>query len=123
MSDILISYKDFSYEENPQIITWLQMFLIKYYENSHESLMFLDELSSEWKVNSQIDIYKYIIPDDSSFAKEKQVELIHFLEQALTFLITLNYDQLSKYINSDVLSQRNFERIKENLIKHINLVS
>jgi hypothetical protein len=123
MSEILISYKDFSYEENPQIITWLQLFLIEYYEHSCERLEFLDELSSEWKVNSKIDIYKYIIPDDSSSSKEKQVELIHFFQQALTFLITLNYNQLSRYINSDVLTQRNFERIKENLIKHINLLS
>ena len=116
MAYVNIQFGNYSFEENPGFITWLQLFLIKLLEEQEACPEWIQELKEEWELNAQIDIYKYFFDADQLDTNDKKNWASSFIQYAINKLDSMSLDDFSQFINTDIDANVNFERIKKILL-------
>jgi methionyl-tRNA formyltransferase len=116
MAYISVKYKQFSFEENPGLITWIQLFLIKYIDSIEERPAWTNDMKEEWVMNSEIEIYKYFLDETILDEEGKITWSINFIDKALNELNIMTLEQFALYIGEDISSDVDFERLKKILL-------
>lgn len=110
MANVSIKYNGLSFEENPQVVTWIQLFLIKYLsEKKNES--WIDSIIQELELNSKIDVYKYVFDEDSLNTKEKEDWALNLLNDSENFISQMTILEFAKYINDNIDSNFDINRL------------
>ncbi len=122
MAEVDIEYKENSFEENPQIITWIQLFLVRLLKSYEPRTEWIANLIKEWEYNSKIDIYKYFFDDKILFSKEKEEWAIKFLKLALLKMKEMNLDEFSEYIDDEISEKVSYKRLMNVIENLINMI-
>jgi len=117
MASIDIEYKGMSFEENPGLITWVQLFLIKELRLLNERSDWVNKLIEELEWNSKIDIYKYIFDEDILSNKEKEEWAISFLKSAEAKMNAMSLQDFSHFISENISDKVDYNRVKNVVIK------
>ncbi len=107
-----IEYGTYSFEENTFIITWLQLFLIKFLSEDENRLDWTDQLIKEWRANSAINIYKYVFDDRLLNTSEKIEWSKKFIDASIEKIDAMSMYEFSEYIDEAVGSIENYDHIK-----------
>jgi len=113
MAYVNITYQKHSFEENPGLITWVQLFLIKFIQTIENRPEWTLSMIDEWKMNSEVEIYKYIFDEEILDDTDKVKWCINFLINAIERLSSMNITEFSSYINEEINPTVDFERIKK----------
>jgi hypothetical protein len=116
MAYVDIKYKKHSFEENPGLVTWVQLYVLKYLREQADAPAWTRELIEEWDMNSQIDIYKYFFHDTFLDNSEKEQWAIAFLESALSKLNNFTLQDFGNYIGEEISPEVDYERLKKILL-------
>lgn len=117
MASIDIKYKGKSFEENPHLITWIQLYIIKLLRSIEKRTDWIDKLIQELEWNSKIDIYKYIFDEEILNNKEKEEWAISFLKLAEEKMNELSLQDFSNFISEKISDKVDYSRIKNVIIK------
>ncbi|TPN89229.1 hypothetical protein [Aquimarina algicola] len=117
MAHVDIRYRNKSFEENPHLITWVQLFLINLLSSVIDRDLWMDELIEEWEMNLEIDIYKYIFDKEILNSKEKEDWAIGFLKNAEDKMNELTLKEFAKLIDEEISEKVDYYRIKNVLIR------
>lgn len=112
MAYVTIKYKQFSFEENPGLITWVQLFLIKYIDSIEERPAWTNDMKEEWIMNSEVEIYKYFFDEAILDEDTKITWSVNFIDKALEKLNQMTIELFSIYIGEDINPAVDFERLK-----------
>jgi hypothetical protein len=113
MAYVNITYQKHSFEENPGLITWVQLFLIKFIQTIENRPEWTFSMIEEWKMNLEVEIYKYIFDEEILDDTDKVKWCINFLINAIERLSSMNITEFSSYINEEINPTVDFERIKK----------
>jgi hypothetical protein len=116
MAYVSVKIKQFSFEENPGLITWVQLFLIKYINSIEDRPVWTNDMKEELVMNSEIEIYKYFLDDTILDEKDKNEWSINFMDKALKELDLMTLEQFALYIGEDISPDVDFERLKKILL-------
>lgn len=83
MAYVSVKYKQLSLEENPGLITWIQLFLIRYIDSIEDRPAWTSSLKEEWIMNSKVEIYKYFFDETLLDDSNKIAWSVNFLNRAL----------------------------------------
>jgi len=111
MADVDIEYEGISFEENPQIITWVQLFFLQLLNFIPNKTEFIQKLTFEWDCNSKIDIYKYFFDEELLHSKEKEKWMLEFLELALLKMESMSLNEFSVFISDKISSKVEYQRM------------
>lgn len=121
MAYVDLEYKGNSFEENPHLITWVQLFVIKRLRPFAQQEDWIQKWSEELELNSKIDIYKYLFDDNILNSPEKETWAITFFESALTDLNTMTLSDFGDYIWEEINETVDYDRIK-NVVRRLLLM-
>ena len=121
MAYVELEYKEDSFEENPYLVTWIQLFLIKLLTLEKKS-NWIDNIIEEWDANSKIDIYKYLFDEEILDSKEKVIWAISFLNRAIDKMNSFSLSNFALFINEEINDDVDYERLKKIIIKHKNMI-
>ena len=122
MAEVDIEYKGKSFEENPQVITWIQLFLIRFLKESANSSEWIDGLIEEWEDNVQIEIYKYIFDEELLSNPEKEEWALTFLRSAKQRMDEITLKDFSEYIGDEISEKVGLDRLKAVLLQLIDMI-
>ena len=121
MAYVELEYKGLSFEENPYLITWVQMYLVKLLK-SEEGSEWIDQIIYEWEMNMEIDIYKYLFDDDLLGSVERENWAIKFLTDAEANLNEMSIKDFGNFIGDDISEEVDFSRIKNIITEHKKMI-
>ena len=116
MAYISVKHKQLSFEENPGLITWIQLFLIRYIDSTQDRPAWTGGLKGEWIMNSEVEIYKYFFDETLLDDGGKIVWSVNFLNRALEELNLMTIEQFAMYIGEEIDPSVDFERLKKILL-------
>lgn len=116
MAYVSVKYKQLSFEENPGLITWIQLYLIKCIDSIEDRPAWISGLKEEWIMNSEVEIYKYFFDETLLDDKNKIVWSVNFLNRALEELNLMTIEQFAMYIEEDINPTVDFERLRKILL-------
>lgn len=122
MAYVSIKYKNFSFEENPGFITWLQLFLLRLLAEKADAPEWTANLVEEWELNVQIEVYKYFFDDELLDDTDKEKWAISFITDALTKLDNLSLEQFGVFINEAIDREVDYTRVKKILLNVLRML-
>ena len=121
MAYVSVKYKQLSFEENPGLITWIQLFLIRYIDSIEDRPAWTSSLKEEWIMNSEVEIYKYFFDETLRDDSNKIAWSVSFLNRALEKINSMTIEQFVMYIEEDINPTVDFERLR-NILLNVKLM-
>ena len=121
MAYVSVKYRQLSFEENPGLITWIQLFLIRYIDSIEDRPAWTSSLKEEWIMNSEVEIYKYFFDETLRDDSNKIAGSVSFLNRALEKINSMTIEQFVMYIEEDINPTVDFERLR-NILLNVKLM-
>jgi hypothetical protein len=116
MGYVKIKYKEYAFEENAGLITWLQKFLIRKILDISNTPPWTNIIVDEWKMNSEIEIYKYFFDEDILNEEYKISWSIKFMDEAIQLMNNMTLADFSRYIEEEINPVVDYNRLKKILL-------